>query len=529
MQAALRSVPPVEHVDAVSEAWALGDLWYLCEGWQCDAHDWYWESHGASPVMCVARRGGKTTLGAIFVYETVLLVRRLLGRPAIVRIASGTGVDLAENVEPAMRLVGEEAPSWARATYKAPGAQSPGRYEWLDGSRAVMAGVNGGREQRLRGRECDFEWTEEGSIIDRLAVLQDSIIRPQLMKARAKLHVDELGGVARVVRFGRALITMTPAETPAHESTARVAAAEASGQLFTRTIYELGMSHLTPEVIEEAKIEMGGEQSTTWQREALVRFVTDKRSAVVPEFQEHESAIVEARERPAYFVPRIAMDVGYNDLTVVVFGYHDFDAALDVITHEVVVEHGTSDEINEAVAEVEREAFGNIEELRHRLARYADASETVIAGLRRKVGVTREMEKAAKLIEDADTRAIALGWSLARKDDAAAALNDLRRSIASHVLRIHPRCVTTRAHLRHGVWNKSRTTYKRDGDENNNLGHYDGIDAAKMLVRHLDRVTNPFPARAPGVRWETHKLRKEVPVDRPDLYALSRMLKGNRR
>jgi hypothetical protein len=529
MQAALHSVTQQPRAESDDEAWALGDLWHLCDGWQREAHDWFWESHGASPLICVARRGGKTTLGAVFVYETVLLVRRLLGRPAIVRIASGTGVDLAENVEPAMRLVGEEAPSWARATYKAPGAQSPGRYEWPDGSRAVIAGVNGGREQRLRGREADLSWTEEGSIIDRLAVLHDSILRPQLMKARARIHIDELGGVARRIRFGRALITMTPAETPAHESTARVARAEATGQLFTRTIYELNMSHLTPEVIEEAKEEMGGEDSTTWKREALVLFVTDKRSAVVPEFQDHEASIVEERERPAYFVPRIAMDVGYNDLTVAVFGYHDFDAGLDVITHEVVLEHATSDEINEAVAEVEHEAFGDVEKLRHRIARFADASETVIAGLRRKLKISREMEQAAKEIEDADQRAVALGWSLARKDDAAAALNDLRRGIARHTVRINPRCVVTRAHLRHGIWNKARTSYKRDSDENNHLGHYDGIDAAKMLLRHLDRQTNPFPARAPDVRWETHRIRKSVPPERPYLYALARMLKGSRR
>jgi hypothetical protein len=41
---------------------------------------------------------------------------------------------------------------------------------------------------------------------------------------------------------------------------------------------------------------------------------------------------------------------------------------------------------------------------------------------------------------------------------AAAALNDLRRGIARHTVRINPRCVVTRAHLRHGIWNKARTS-----------------------------------------------------------------------
>ena len=94
----------------------------------------------------------------------------------------------------------------------------------------------------------------------------------------------------------------------------------------------------------------------------------------------------------------------------------------------------------------------------------------------------------------------------ARRDDRDAAINALRLAITSKKLLIHPRCTALRAHLRHGVWNKARTSFERSGE----FGHFDGVAAACYLLRHAMRGKNPFPVHAPGVTQDDHFVPKRA-------------------
>ncbi len=486
-------------VDAITQSWAIGDLSYLCEGWQREARDFFWDSDAPIIVYLCSRQIGKTTLGAIITHEVQRQVPLILDVPANIRIAASTGVDLKENLEPAMALVADQAPSWAKSHYTPPSRQEPGRWNWDDGAKAVVAGVNGGNEDKLRGRtNLHLGWIEEGSTVDRLDYLYKSVLRWQAMRTRAdKRHRG---------RFGKLLITLTPPESPAHDSVKYIQDAEAKGRLIVRAIHDADMPHVTREVIEEFARECGGETTTAWRREALCQIIVEETRAVVPEFQREEKFIVEARERPSHFVARVAMDVGYHDLTFAVFGYYDFDAGLDVITHEVVLQHATSADINAAVAALEPEAFGHAKHV----ARFVDAPAIVVADLRALRGIPAEGEPDA--------------WSEARKDDADAALNALRVRVRNRQLRIHPRCTHLTSHLRHAIWNKARTTYERSGDH----GHFDGVDAAKYFVRHLDRATNPFPLLAPGVKHETHHIPDDLRSGSQQARTLFKAIKGRR-
>ena len=54
-------------------------------------------------------------------------------------------------------------------------------------------------------------------------------------------------------------------------------------------------------------------------------------------------------------------------------------------------------------------------------------------------------------------RACGISFSPAKKDDAEAALNYLRRCCSERRLAVHPRCKTTIAHLQGGIWNNARS------------------------------------------------------------------------
>lgn len=495
MSAALQHVP--DDIDMRDLAWSVGDLSYLMHSGQEAARDWFWNRPERILVMLCSRRFGKTILAAGLVHEVAMRVPRQKKRGAKIRIASGTAKDVKENLEPAMDIYRHKAPPWALAEYH----EHLGRYQWPNGSRAFVAGVNKDQEDRLRGRECDLFVVEEGSDIDRLRYLIRAVARPQVLTTGGKI-----------------LILLTPPESPAHESVEYITEAEAKGTLFKRTVYDA--PHITPDELRQIIEDYGGEQSTDFRREFLCEIITDETRAIIPEFQREEPYIVVPFERPSHFVPRVAMDVGYHDLTFVVFGYHNFELGLDDVSHEVVLHHATSSDINEAVSAMEREAFGEVE----RVGRVVDAPPIVVADLRRHLGAPAN-DNAGTAPEDERALA-ALGWAPARKDDADAALNALRVRVRDRKIRIHPRCTHLIAHMRNGIWNKARTTFERSGAH----GHFDGIDAAKYFVRHLNRTTNPFPLLRHGERRETHRIPRDLGNDRnTGLRDLARTLGGKRR
>jgi hypothetical protein len=78
-----------------------------------------------------------------------------------------------------------------------------------------------------------------------------------------------------------------------------------------------------------------------------------------------------------------------------------------------------------------------------------------------------------------------------RKDDADAALNNMRILIASKQIIINPRCKILISHLNAGIWDKSKTKFARSALK---FGHFDAIDSLKYMVRNVNFQANPFPA-----------------------------------
>lgn len=442
----------------VAALWRDGDLEYLLHDGTTSRERGQvgvLRAFGSSParrfIVECARRWGKSWLAC------VLAVMFAIQRPkAQIRYAAPTQKMVRTIVIPLLREILEDCPADLRPTFSV----VDGIWRFPNGSEIHIAGVDNQGADRLRGVSTDLAIVDEAGFVDDLDYLVTSVLLPQL------LTVD-----------GRMLLISTPATSPDHAFTAYCVEAEAQGSYAHATIYDA--PHVTGAQVEEYKREAGGEDATAWQREGLARRVVDETRAVVPEFTKVQSEVVRVAERPQHFHAWVSLDLGFYDMSVAVLGWGDFKRAKLVIAREVVRQRARSREINEAVREAERETFGDV------------------------APRLRIIDAPAITVADMDDRELGMHWQLASKDDAEASLNALRMAVASRTLEIDPSCKVTIAHLRNAIWNKSRTGYERVRTEREEH-HFDGVDAAKYLVRHADLRLNPYPLMPAGITADTH-------------------------
>lgn len=441
-------------------------------GW----HDAWVKRGSLRHVLCCSRRIGKSYWCLV---EATSLAMRKPG--AIVRYAAPTAKQVRTIIRPNMDKpnggVLSTCPKWLRPKWD----REEGAYVFQNGSIIQIAGCDNGNHEALRGSEADLCIVDEAGFIDELGYVVKSVLGPQLL----------------TVEDGRMLIASTPAKTPAHEFYLFDVEAQQEGYYLHATIHDA--PHISEEKRAEFAKSVGGVDTTDWQREYLARWVVDENLAVVPEFSRVENSITCEWTRPEYFDAYVSMDEGFHDLTVVAFAYRDFLNRKTVIEDELVFRHKTSDVIAQAVAEKERALWGE----KKPYLRIVDAAEEQIADLNVFHGVPSgryaATVKSATRAELAEK--VALPWCPARKDDAEAALNHLRIEIKQGNVAIHPRCEVIRLHLRTAIWNKGRTSYARSDEQ---VGHFDGVDAAKYLVRHVLPNKNPYPEHYRGETGATH-------------------------
>ena len=189
-------------------------------------------------------------------------------------------------------------------------------------------------------------------------------------------------------------------------------------------------------------------------------------SAVFPEADEATiDRLIYEVTRPAFFQPFTAIDLGYLDYTGVVFGYYHFLLGKIVVEDEILVNKTTSTGIVELIRAKEKELWGNLKP--HRVI---DAPTIVIADL------NAEPHNFMCRLPD--------------KSDLTANVNRVRLDISSQAFVFHPRCKETITQVRFATWNKQRNAFTR----NSAGGHQDLVAALIYFCKHLDRVSNPFPA-----------------------------------
>jgi hypothetical protein len=409
--------------------------------------------HKAEPnstmVFLLSRQLGKS-------YELVILaIEQCLKKPnSLVGLLTDTKNHIKSIVEPLFVQILEDCPEEIRPVY----VPSMYEYRFKNGSKVRMAGSDNKSYDRLRGLKLDLCLVDEAGFIDNLDDIIQSVLIP------TTTHTG-----------GKIVLASTPPTDSDHHFHKYIEEAEFSNSLVKKTIYDNPL--LTKEQIDNIIKKMGGVNSVRFRREYLVEIIRDEDSVIFPEFtDELEKEICIEWEKPAYFQSYTSMDLGYNDLTAVLFGYYDFRENKVIIEDELIVK-GKDLKLpifTQRIIDKEKELWTNplTAEFSKPYLRVSDINYIV----------TEEMYRVSNY---------QLLFQATKKDDKPAAINQVRVMLSEKRLMISPKCVTLIRHLKHCKWRtkNEKTKFARTPDD----GHADAVDALIYFVRSIVYSKNPYP------------------------------------
>jgi hypothetical protein len=441
----------------IRAALARGDLRVLLTRTQLHALD-AWEASGATTfAIDCSRRWGKTIFSAISAF------RAANARPgAIVRYVAPTKLHGRQFVTPAFAWVASMCPPHMRPVYD----RMDTTWRWPNGSVCHLGSAETmGDVEAQVGTECDLAILDEAGKVksDLLSHLHRSVLLPQFLTTN-----------------GRCLVASTPAITPVHYLSKLVTECLERGAMVRYTIDDC--DHVPTEAKLKLIEELGGRESNEVKRELYCEHVSDKSRLIVPEWIDVMGECVAERVRPKYLDWYAAADFGFEDLTVVLWAWFDFERAQLVIEDELAMHRASGLDVGFAARE--KEATLGI----RKISRCADAP----------------LQTLADMADSKHGPGIMFGPAM--KDDADAALNQLRMLIQRKRIVIHPRCKVLIEHLKSGTWNANRTSFDRVQD----MGHWDAIDALKYLSRVIDWRKNPSPALVNGESQHTHYIPPDI-------------------
>lgn len=432
-------------------------LWYKGNlSWKLDVNQKVlYEIYKTNPekilVFNMARSLGKSYLLCI------LAIEECLNNPkALVKFACGKQRDATQIIQPLMRDLTEDCPHDIKPQF----IKGEGAYRFPNGAMIQLSGLDSGKAESLRGGSsvlCIIDEAGTKSLKKDLEYIVNSIMLPAVTRST---KID-----------GKIILASTPPISYDHPYITFLRQAELKNASITRNIYT--NPRMTTEMIDKLADIMGGKNSPQFRREYLAEIIANEEDRVIPEFTpELQQKITKPWSRPHYFDTYVSMDIGIVDLTFVIFAYYDFQNDKIVIEDEFCLNGSrfTTQYLAEAIKEKEHTLWTDL---------YGDFKEPY----------KRVADNNLILINDLN-RLHSLIFHPTQKDNAEAALNNMRMMLEQQKIIIHPRCTNLLRHLRDATWNKARTSYDRNADNS----HYDGVEALKYLIRNIDFHHNPFPA-----------------------------------
>lgn len=216
--------------------------------------------------------------------------------------------------------------------------------------------------------------------------------------------------------------------------------------------------------------QMYGKQKLYMQRYLEGKWVADIDAMVIPEFLEAEDEVVITKDNqcvPEHFIPVVAMDVGYQAKTFVIFGFYDFLRGKAVIQANLVFHQCGSKEISDGIKEVESNLWPGLED---KVRRWSDNDLILIHDL---------------------TKLHNLRFLPTLKDNRDAQVNFTRHKVGERQLEVWEQAQELIVQMRTGCWNERRTDFETDAD----MGHLDGIAALLYFMRNLPYNHNPYPKK----------------------------------
>lgn len=437
--------------DAIAELWSRGELSWKCHAVQKDMRDVFYRAEDNSTmVWLLARQSGKSVELAIIALEQCLRKTN-----SIVKILTDTKLHAQSIFDPIFKMLLEDCPEHLKPTY----IESKFTYHFSNGSSIQLAGSDNKHYERLRGQKSDLVLVDEAGFCDNLNHIVKSILLPTLTHTGGKI-----------------VLASTPPTDPDHDFYTFIEQAELNNTLTKKTIYDNPLLEETQ--IQRIIKEMGGTNSPQFRREYLCEVIREEENVLFPEFTEElEKEIVKEWPKPPFYDTYVSMDLGYKDLTVLLFAYYDFRADKVIVEDEIVLSGKEIQlpDLTEKILKKEAHLWTDplSGEVKPTYLRVSDINYIV----------TQEISR----ISNGNVYFLPT-----KKDDNESALNNLRVMLASKKIIIHPRCKTLIRHLRNCKWKSTdkKSTFARSPDN----GHYDAVDAAKYLVRSISYTKNPYPA-----------------------------------
>lgn len=444
------SQPKISKAEAIKELWRRGELSWKLDAVQKQMHSSYYNAPFKIHTWLLARRSGKTYLLCVLALEQCIKTPN-----SIVKFVSPTKLQVNNNVRPLFKKLLEDCPEDVKPEFRT----KDYIYYFPNGSEIQLAGTDSGHAEKLRGGDSHICIVDEAGSCDHLDTVVKSILLPTTLITRGKL-----------------VLASTPPQEAEHDFINFIEEADHRGSLVKKTVYD--NPRISKEQLEELIEELGGLNTDAARRELLCEIVKDGNTSVIPEATDELYAeIVKDWPKPPFYDAYEAMDLGFNDLTVILFGYYDFRSAKIIIEDEYVI---NGQELHlprlvDTIRKKESELWLNVltNEVKIPTKRVSDIDYIVLNEIRR--------------ISNNEIK-----FEATKKDNNEAAINTLRVLLAKKQIIIHPRCKTLLRHLKNVKWksatNKDR--FARSPDD----GHYDAVDALKYFVRSINYNKNPYPS-----------------------------------
>lgn len=388
---------------------------------------------------------------------TIMSLMQCLSVPnSIVKFLSPTKIQVNTNLRPEMRRILADCPEELQPVFN----KSQMTYYFKNGSELQLAGSDSGHADKLRGGFAHLCIVDEAQDCSDLMNVVRSVLIPTTMNTKGKI-----------------ILIGTPPKDFEHDFIDFIDEALIKGTLVKKTIYD--NPRITQEEIDGIIAPYPkGVNDPEFKREFLCETARDPALSVISEFTtDIEKEIIKEWPKPPHYDTYEAMDLGFKDMTVVLFAYYDFRGAKLVIEDEIVLQ-GNDVQIPKLIEQInkkEEELWTNvyINEVKRPMVRVSDINYIVTEEISRISG--------GKIY-----------FVPARKDDKDAAINNLRVMIETKKIIINPRCTTLINHLRGAKWSKKKGAreFARSAGDNS---HYDALDALIYLTRHVEYNKNPYP------------------------------------
>lgn len=446
--------------EARNRLWEQGCLVWKLSKTQKEIYDFYHGVLDKIVVINASRRLGKTFA------LIIIMMEQCLQKPnSHVSFLQPEVKMIRNNIRPIFDEILFDCPRHLAPEYSTQDAT----YRFPNGSQIRLAGTDNKNYDKLRGGKSHLAVIDEAGFCSDLELIINYILIP--MSTTTK---------------GRIILSSTTPPKPDHEFIKYMRTAETQGRLIRRTIWDavkndVDSTHehrLTKEIVAEITGALrGGEDSDSFKTEYLCKVNKNSDNSVVPEFTEDvQKDTITEWPKPVFCDKYVAMDIGFSDMTAILFGFYDWDNAVLVIQDEIVVKGSVvnSKDISEMIRKKEEELWYNSKtgEVESPFIRVADNNLIFL----------NDLAVNYKMIFMATDKNKKEQW-----------LNKMRIMISERRIIISPKCKNLISHLESATWNNTHTEYLEGGDSKELKHHYDCVDALLYLTRNLIEGRNPYP------------------------------------